>query len=290
MRYSRASSLAQIHKLCDDKSVKREKGFSLIFVIALVFLVVLVLLIFYSLKAKKEDKNIPTPISTTNQNKAKTVKSSAAPTDTEQQGYQNDISVNSPDGQQFARFYYKGPTQYEGGTMLNKVDIVDKKTDKVRIVDLSGPITASKGPIKWAVNGKIYFTHSTNGIGIYALWSSNIDGTESKLISGKSDLDDQKKNLTNEAIYGASSFDVSPDGKLIITLRSDLASPKKPFWVMNADGTNSRPITLQTQLTNISDIEWEDDNYTFTFTASDGEETSEYESDLSGATPEAVED
>ncbi|HSW96961.1 MAG TPA: hypothetical protein VLF89_03980 [Candidatus Saccharimonadales bacterium] len=198
--------------------------------------------------------------------------------------------LHAPDDKKIATFYYKGPIAQrgEGDPIFSDVDIEDKSTNRTLTYHLTGPITYAKdGPIYWSpVDNRIYFTHGTNGIGIYALWSSEVDGIDAKLVSGKTDEGGYTHALVNSAIYGAEALDYSPNGKMIITVRPEYVSNNQSvLWVMSYDGTNSRPIPLQGHYKNITSVKWQLDGKHVSFTEWDGTNRVTYITDLAGTKP-----
>jgi len=133
----------------------------------------------------------------------------------------------------------------------------DEGSPELLIFNLEGELlnTYSKGILpQWWVepDDTIYYTEATNGIGLYALWQSKIDGSNRKLISGTASLSlANNRSMDKEAIYGASSFAFSKDGKMIATVRDEWYSMGKttsPLWIMNINSGETYPVNLPGQI------------------------------------------
>lgn len=200
----------------------------------------------------------------------------------------NQRILSSPDGKQTARFYYLGPTQYEGDPQTTHVDITNTQTKQTTTYTLKGNITYGY-IIHWSpINGRIYFTRSTNGIGTFALWSSNADGTDQQLVAGANPETGKSAGepLITNAIWGSGSADFSPNGKLIVTTRDpQLTKNSSSLWIMNYDGTQSRNIPLVKPYEHMSNAKWQSDGFHIEFTLYDYKDTNTYITDINGTTP-----
>ena len=195
----------------------------------------------------------------------------------------------SPDSQQIAVYYPKNLyIGGEGDPTINTVTVFTKGGVKVTSYSLSGNITYGGGAYWSPVDKRIYFVQDGNGIGIFALWSSNLDGTDQKELVGLvgNAVEKQDPTLFKSAIVGASNIDFSPDGKTILTSRQPYyVNGQSLIWTMNYDGTNSQPIQALSSYKNVSYVKWLPDGKHFTFEVYDGINDALYISDTSGITP-----
>lgn len=202
--------------------------------------------------------------------------------------------IASPDNKEIATFYYEGPERYKGDPTFSDVDLWNKEKKEKTSYHLTGDLAYAQEVLYWSpVDNRIYYTHSTAGIGIYSLWSSNVNGTGAQFIAGNKN--GFKKNETdtrllfNSAVYGASCLDFSPDGRTVVTARQDYASNyQSPLWLMSYDGTNSRPIPIDLNYENINSIKWQDDGYHILFTVWDGFTSTSYLTDINGTEPKQL--
>lgn len=193
----------------------------------------------------------------------------------------------SPDKTKIATYYNSSPEMGEGTPSFNKVDLLDKTTEKTATYKLSGAITYALDRLFWSpLDNRIYFVNATNGLGIYGFWSVNPDGTDAKLISGELQPGDKDYQTTwnNSGIFGASTYNFSPDGKMIATIKST-STEKQTIWIMNYDGTGSREIAIQGTYENLNKVAWESDGQHLVFTDWHGSYGTNYLISLSGGTP-----
>lgn len=175
----------------------------------------------------------------------------------------------SQDGTQIAVQAYTRLPQGEG----------DNGETSILLFDLQGNIidqyANSNLGIFLSKNNTIYQIDSAT-IGIYGLWSKNIDGSGIKLISGGIDSIPQSmqvKKLEKSAIYRSDMLNFSNDGTLISFVKtpSGQTVSEDTIWTMLANGTNAHPIikipSSMKQMKNCSELSvWEiqwapDDNH-----------------------------
>lgn len=158
-----------------------------------------------------------------------------------------ETTLISPDGNQTATFILNHAVG-EGEPWFTDISVFNNVTKKSVTYHITGPLLQANNIFWSPVDNKLYFTHSTNGVGIYALWSSNIDGTNALLISGNTDNVPYKSDavLENSPMYGATDVKFSKDGKTIVTTRQKdyiNGNFNPSYWEMNYDGSNAHTIT-----------------------------------------------
>ena len=169
-----------------------------------------------------------------------------------------DYAKWSPDGSEIAAQVYTRAPSGEG----------DGGNYELLLYDLNGKLLNEYPNVQlsyWSkLDNRLYHAYSTNGLGIYNLWSEAIDGTNQKLISGEMTLGGKSEPSTNSAIFGASEISISPDGKTVATIK-DLDFNQKTnmmdteIWLMNIDGTNSHKLIQVTPVEGINSLEWTPD-------------------------------
>lgn len=282
------------------KFMKNQKGVGLIIpVLIVLFVVVIASGIYYFTYRPVAVPSNTNKIKQTIASSSASVTESASPSGMPAYGsVLNSTQVTSPDGSKVASFilyYEKGGDYREGSPSYSDVTVLDKSTGKTVTDHLSGAITYANNLYWSPVDNRIYFTHFGNGIGIYALWSSKIDGTDAKLISGYEDHNQPSHanpdtiNSANMAIYGAGNIAFSPDGKTVLTDRAPgISGTSYWLWLMSYDGTNSHPIKVTGDYQGIYKIQWESDGKHINFTDWSDNYDITYQTDINGATPKEL--
>lgn len=203
--------------------------------------------------------------------------------------FRNTSLVWSPDSTQYAIYYDTKQEEGEGAPNFSHVSVYNRKTNRRNDnKELTGSIVYSGGAFWSPLNNRMYFIKSGNGIGIYALYSSNVDGSDEKFLAGKSEEPTQvlDSELSKQAIYGAGSIDFSPDGKRIIVARQVIHNLNDyPLWTMFVEVLESKPIPLPSMIQDVSTVKLLSDGNHIQFTTYNGVKEEVYTTDIQGTTP-----
>lgn len=199
------------------------------------------------------------------------------------------VTLTSPLKGQTATFYASPEPVYPGDPIFTHVDM--KKNNQITSYPLSGDFGPVGEILIWSkIDNRVYFTHSTNGILNYSLWSANPDVTDAKLVAGNTDNPPYKSQseLLKTTIYGAKLIKFSSDHQLVATVRQDyLVDGKSPLWVMNYDGSNSKSIDIPKEIyanQEINSLSWDPKQPIIYFSVNKEGREITYQTDLEGQT------